>query len=109
VTRQQERLSARLARAEARRIELTGGAPLSAAIDTLPAPMQALSASIRETVGELKHKQAATASLLQQSIELTDHTLTFLQRLVTPQVPVYGARGAASAHRQTSMLVDSRA
>jgi flagellar biosynthesis/type III secretory pathway chaperone len=108
VTRQQERLSARLAQAEARRIQLTGGKPLSAAVETLPAPMQTLSASIAASVRQLKQKQANTANLLQQSIEVTNQTLTFLQRLVAPQVPVYGARGMANA-RQHSLLVDSRA
>src|SRR3977135_2451877 len=38
VTWQQERLSVRLERAERRRIELLGGAPLQVAVASLPAP-----------------------------------------------------------------------
>ena len=45
--------------------------------------------------------------LLQQSIALTNQTLGFMQGLVTPAAPVYGAQGVARAGR--SMLVDSRA
>jgi flagellar biosynthesis/type III secretory pathway chaperone len=106
VTRQQERLSARLARAEATRLKLLGGVPLADAVTALPAG-QALSASIGIKVRQLKQRQAQTASLLEQSIDLASQTLNFLQRLVTPPSAAYGARGIA-APRQ-SVLVDSRA
>src|ERR687886_723289 len=75
VTRQQERLSARLARAD--------------------------------SVRELKQRQARTAGLLEQSIDLAAQTLTFLQRLLTGQPAVYGARGLAPGRQ--SLLVDGRA
>jgi hypothetical protein len=55
----------------------------------------------------LKERQAQTASLLEQSIDLASQTLNFLQRLVTPPSAAYGARGIA-APRQ-SVLVDGRA
>jgi flagellar biosynthesis/type III secretory pathway chaperone len=109
VTRQQERLSARLAHAEAKRLQLTGGAPMSAIVETQPTQIRTLSDSIAALVRELKHKEAQTASLLQQSIELTTDTLNFLQRLVSPAAPAYGARGVAAARGQTSLMVDSRA
>jgi flagellar biosynthesis/type III secretory pathway chaperone len=111
VTRQQERLSTRLARAEMRRAELTNGQPLETAVSGLPAPQaaraSALSASIGATVRDLKQKQAEAASLIQQSIELTSQTLNFLQRLVVPQTSVYGVRGVATTTQ--SLIVDSRA
>ncbi len=106
VTRQQERLSARLANAEARRMALLGGKPLNEAIKSQPRA-QALTASIASAVALLKEKQSQTASLLQRSIELTDQTIKFLHRLVTPQPAVYGTRGMAVACQ--SVLVDSRA
>jgi flagellar biosynthesis/type III secretory pathway chaperone len=106
VTRQQEHLSARLARAEAKRLEVLGGVPLLQAVSGLP-DGQALSVSISMKVRRLKERQAQTASLLEQSIDLAGQTLNFLQRLVTPPSPAYGARGLA-APRQ-SVLVDGRA
>jgi flagellar biosynthesis/type III secretory pathway chaperone len=112
VTRQQERLSARLASAEARRIELTAGVPIRGAVSTLPEPHSArvtsLSASIADAVTVLQQRQADTASLLQQSIDLTGQTLSFLQRLVEPQAVVYGVQGVTSG-RGHSLRVDSRA
>src|ERR1700704_3546827 len=66
VTRQQERLSARLVRAEAKRLEVLGGVPLAEAVTALPEG-QALSASISVKVRQLKQRQAQTASLLEHS------------------------------------------
>jgi FlgN protein len=106
VTRQQEHLSARLARAEAKRLEVLGGVPLVEAISALPTG-EALSLSIAARVQLLKERQAQTASLLEHSIDLASQTLNFLQRLVTPPSASYGARGIA-APRQ-SVLVDGRA
>jgi flagellar biosynthesis/type III secretory pathway chaperone len=106
VTRQQERLSARLSHAEARRVQILDGRPL-ADMATAEPRLQALSASIADSVNTLKAKQSQTASLLHQSIELTDQTLKFLHRLVTPTATVYGARGVAVVRQ--SMLVDGRA
>jgi flagellar biosynthesis/type III secretory pathway chaperone len=108
VTRQQELLSARLARAEARRIELTGGVPASAWTEAQSPRVPALNASIADAVGVLKQRQADTAMLLQQSIDLTGQTLSFLQRLVQPQAVVYGAQGVTSGRGQ-SLRVDGRA
>jgi flagellar biosynthesis/type III secretory pathway chaperone len=106
VTRQQEHLSARLARAEAKRLAVLEGVPLLEAVTALPAG-EALSVSISTKVRLLKERQAQTASLLEQSIDLASQTLTFLQRLVTPPSASYGARGVAAP--QQSVLVDSRA
>src|SRR5437016_762617 len=106
VTRQQERLSSRLARAEARRVEALGGQPLVEAVAAQPRS-QVMSAAIATNVRLLKDKQNQTAALLQQSMEITDQTLKFLHRLVTPTATVYGARGMAVARQ--SVLVDSRA
>ena len=111
VTRQQERLSARLARAEARRLDVLAGTPLIDAVSALPAPAgaraDAIRSSIADSVRELKQRQARTAGLLEQSIDLAAQTLTFLQRLLTGQPAVYGARGLAPGRQ--SLLVDGRA
>jgi flagellar biosynthesis/type III secretory pathway chaperone len=101
VTRQQERLSARLAQAEARRIELLAGRPLS---EAGPAPLHL---SIATAVRELKERNSRSASLLERSMELTNETLGFLHRLVTSPSPAYGARGRAM--QTHSILVDGRA
>jgi flagellar biosynthesis/type III secretory pathway chaperone len=106
VTRQQEHLSSRLARAEAKRLDALSGVPLAEAVAALPAG-QALSGAISAKVRLLKERQAQTADLLEQNIDLANQTLSFLQRLVTPPSASYGARGVA-APRQ-SVLVDSRA
>ncbi len=111
VTRVQEHLSARLARAEARRLKLLGGASLGQAISDLPqdraARLSALKDEIATAVGKLKDRQRQTANLLQQNIELTGQTLDFLQRLVTPPAPAYTVRGIPAS--QCSVLVDGRA
>jgi flagellar biosynthesis/type III secretory pathway chaperone len=106
VTRQQEHLSARLARAEAKRLAVLEGVPLLEAVTALPAG-EALSVSISTKVRLLKERQAQTASLLEQSIDLASQTLNFLQRLVTPPSAAYGARGIAAPRH--SVLVDGRA
>jgi hypothetical protein len=110
VTQQQERLSARLARAEARRIALVGhssadwtsGLPEDAAQRVLE-----LKASIGQSVLELKTKQALAAGLLEEQLELTSQTISFLRRLVTQPQPTYTGRGRVSARQ--SVLVDGRA
>jgi hypothetical protein len=110
VTQQQERLSARLARAEARRIELVGhstadwtnGLPADAAQRVLE-----LKTSIGESVLELKAKQALAAGLLEDKLELASETIDFLRRLVTQPHPTYSGRGKVTAGH--SVLVDSRA
>lgn len=111
VTQRQERLAARLARAERKRLEIVGNATLAEAIAALPPAESArandLKSSIAEVVGELKSRQSATSSLLARSIDLSRQTLEFLQRVVTKPSAVYGARGMIRAQR--SMLMDSRA
>src|SRR4051812_42207886 len=91
VTRQQERLAARLARGEATRLAVLDGAPLAVALAQLPRPLAVrvttLSGEIATAVTQLKQRQGQTASLLQQSIELASQTLGFLQRLVSPPSP----------------------
>jgi flagellar biosynthesis/type III secretory pathway chaperone len=106
VTRQQERLAARLASAEGRRLQALNGRALAEAVSSEPRARE-LSAEIACQVRVLKDKQTRAAGLLQKSIEITDQTLKFLHRLVTPTVSVYGARGVAVA--RPSLLVDSRA
>jgi flagellar biosynthesis/type III secretory pathway chaperone len=111
VTRQQERLSSRLERAEARRLEVLGGTPLLSAIALQPADQasraKSLSDAIALAVEQLKERQSHAANLLEQSIELVGSTLNFLQRLVTVQSPAYGVRGLAQSRQ--SLLVDGRA
>jgi flagellar biosynthesis/type III secretory pathway chaperone len=111
VTRQQERLSSRLERAESKRVIALGGLALADAIALLPADQalrtKSLSDSIAVAVNQLKQRQDHTASLLEQSIEVVGHTLNFLQRLVTVQSPAYGARGVPPSRQ--SLLVDGRA
>jgi flagellar biosynthesis/type III secretory pathway chaperone len=111
VTRQQERLSTRLARAESKRIELLAGTPLASALASLP-PHQSshawsLNDAIAATVSQLRERQTRTASLLEQSIELASQTIQFLQRLVTVHEPVYDVRGRTS--QGGSLLLDGRA
>jgi flagellar biosynthesis/type III secretory pathway chaperone len=105
VTRQQERLSVRLAQAEARRLEILAGVSLTEAVAS--PRLEGLRQSIAAAVSELKRRQAQTASLLEQSIELAAQTVNFLHRLVTTPSPVYGARGQAALTQ--SVLVDGRA
>jgi flagellar biosynthesis/type III secretory pathway chaperone len=111
VTQQQERLAARLARAETRRTELLAGRPLSEAVSVLPAAeavrVERLRSSIAAAVQELKQRQAQTAGLLRQSIALISQTLHFLQRLAGAEQPTYDGRGLSVPTR--SLLVDGRA
>jgi hypothetical protein len=111
VTRQQERLSARLAHAEARRLEVLAGTPLAEALSALPTPehsrAEALRMSIASAVGELKRRQEQTTSLLEQSIQLASQTLDYLRRLVGVQPAPYGGRGFATANY--SVFLDRRA
>src|SRR5579864_5498661 len=96
VTRQQERLSARLARAERQRLAVLGETSLAELIASLPATdaarLNALRDSIASAVKELKSRQDATSRLLARSIDITRQTLEFIQRLVTAPNPVYGGR-----------------
>ena|SRR5579859_1878451 len=111
VTRRQEQLSTRLARAERHRLASLDRATLGEAIAALPASdaarVEGLRRSIASAVNRLRSRQSMTASLLAKSIELSTQTLEFLQRVVTSPQPTYGARGLRNA--QHSMLVDSRA
>jgi flagellar biosynthesis/type III secretory pathway chaperone len=110
VTRQQERLSARLARAEARRQELLGttSPDWSAHLpEDVAARVTDLKGAIASAVVELKARQAQTADLLKQKIDLANDTINFLRRLVTQPAPTYTGRGMTSARH--SVLVDSRA
>jgi flagellar biosynthesis/type III secretory pathway chaperone len=111
VTRQQEVLSARLERAERRRVEVLDGAPLQRATADLPAPsaqrVSSLTREIASSVRSLQQRHAQTATLLERSIDLAGETVGFLQRLVVAQAPVYSPRGAVAA--RGSLLVDGRA
>lgn len=111
VTRQQERLAARLGRAEARRSELLGGSPLSDVVAALPAAeaarIEAVRGSVAGAVTRLKSRQSQTAGLLEGTLQLTSQTIGFLQRMLSPNAPAYGARGVSCLQR--SVLLDSRA
>jgi flagellar biosynthesis/type III secretory pathway chaperone len=111
VTRQQERLSARLARAEKERRSLLGNSSLNETIADLSGPdaanLDVLRRSIAEAVHLLRTRQAQTAQLLSKSIELGKQTLDFLQRLVTTPGAAYDVRGMVAPRH--SVLVDSRA
>ena len=106
VTRKQERLSARLARAEQRRLDILGSRTLSE-VAAERADIDELRSVIGTSVAELKRRQAQTTRLLTRSIDLTRQTLDFIQRIVTVAPPVYGARGVGISQR--SLLVDGRA
>jgi flagellar biosynthesis/type III secretory pathway chaperone len=111
VTQQQERLSARLARHEGRRIELLAGKSLGEAIATLPEASRQradlLRQDIASSVQQLQSRHARTAQLLEQSVLLGNQTLKFLERLVSAPSPAYGKGGVAAP--RSSVLVDSRA
>jgi hypothetical protein len=71
-------------------------------------PVKQLSDSIAASVVQLKERQALTASLLEQSVQLASETIEFLQRLVsTTDSSSYSPRGRRA--RRPSLLVDSRA
>src|SRR5919202_710887 len=65
VTRQQERLSARLARAEAKRLDALGGASLRETLASVPregaARLEGVADAIATQVIQLKERQARTA------------------------------------------------
>ena len=113
VTRRQERLAARLQRAETQRLSLLNGRPLHEALSDLPAAdtahMAELVGSIAERVARLRERQAANASLLERSMELAGQTVQFLQRLLVghTQMPAYTTRGLLTPRE--SLLVDRRA
>jgi hypothetical protein len=111
VTRLQKRLSARLGNAEHQRLELLSGRSLADGFADLPADqaerLGGLSKSIGQAIRELQPLQARNASLLERSAELAGETVTFLQHLLSPGSPDYGAHGRPAA--QHSLLVDSRA
>ena len=111
ITRRQERLSARLERAERRRQSVLDGRPLAKAISSLPpgdaTRAERLVRAIGEDVAALRERQGATASLLARSIDLAGQTIQFLQRLVTSHAQAYTARGLVAPTQ--SLLVDSRA
>ena len=106
VTSKQERLSARLARAEQQRLAALGNRTLSE-IAAERADVDELRNAIAVSVAELKQRQVQTARLLTRTIDLTRQTLDFIQRIVTVAPPVYGNRGVGGS--QQSLLVDSRA
>ena len=113
VTRRQERLAARLQRAEAQRLSLLHGRSLHEVVSELPAAdtsrVSELVDSVARRVARLRERQAATASLLERSMELAGQTVQFLQRLLVGQQqnPAYTTRGLVRPRQ--SVLVDSRA
>jgi flagellar biosynthesis/type III secretory pathway chaperone len=107
VTRQQERLSARLERAERKRLAALDGRPIAEAIASEP-ELASLNQVIAASVQQLQTKHAQTNSLIEKTAELNAQTIQFLQRLVGVSVPAYGARGAGDGSRH-SLLLDGRA
>jgi flagellar biosynthesis/type III secretory pathway chaperone len=113
VTRRQERLAARLQRAEAQRLTLLTGRSLDQAGSELPATeaarVESLVDAISDSVTRLRERQASNASLLERSMELSGQTVQFLQRLLGGQQanPAYTTRGLLSPRQ--SLLLDSRA
>jgi flagellar biosynthesis/type III secretory pathway chaperone len=111
VTYQQECLSTRLARFEAKRMELLAGVPLAAALDALPRDQATRARSVNNAIAaavtQLRERQSRTSNLLEHSIELASQTIQFLQRLVTVHEPVYDVRGRTS--KSGSLLLDGRA
>jgi flagellar biosynthesis/type III secretory pathway chaperone len=110
VTGVQERLSSRLERAERKRLEQLGGMSLAAALAEKPAEegarLSALGQSIAQSVRQLQPLHVRNAQLLERSADLAGQTVMFLQRLVSPPSPSYGASGRRAS--QQSLLVDSR-
>jgi flagellar biosynthesis/type III secretory pathway chaperone len=110
VTGVQERLSSRLERAERKRLEQLGGMSLAAALAQKPADegarLTALGQLIAQSVRQLQPLHVRNAQLLERSAELAGQTVMFLQRLVSPPSPSYGANGRRAS--QQSLLVDSR-
>jgi flagellar biosynthesis/type III secretory pathway chaperone len=111
VTRLQERLSSRLGRAERKRLEFLSGKTLTVALSELPADQSerliGISRAIGQSVRALQPLHARNTSLLERSAELAGQTVMFLQRLVSPPSPSYGARGRRAPEQ--SLLVDTRA
>jgi flagellar biosynthesis/type III secretory pathway chaperone len=111
VTRLQEGLSARLERAESKRIGLLAGQSLEAAFADLPAAqaerLESLRRSIADAVGALQPRHVRNGNLLERSAELAGQTVLFLQRVASPPSPSYGAHGRRAP--QQSLLVDRRA
>jgi flagellar biosynthesis/type III secretory pathway chaperone len=111
VTGLQGCLSSRLARAERKRLEQLGGVSLAAALAEKPAAegarLTTLGESIAQSVRQLQPLHVRNAQLLERSAELAGQTVMFLQRLVSPPSPSYGANGRRAS--QHSLLVDSRA
>jgi flagellar biosynthesis/type III secretory pathway chaperone len=111
-TRRQEALSARLERAEGKRLSLLSGQSLQEAFAAMPAAqaehLGSLSRSIADAVRELQPRHARNGTLLERSAELAGQTVLFLQRVASPPSPSYGAHGGRRPPQQ-SMLVDRRA
>ncbi len=111
VSRQQDRLTARLERAERERLKASSGVPIRDLPAQLSQPQAAalseLIDSIAETILELHARHARNAALLQGAAELAGQTVQFLQKLVAERVQPYGANGAPVITQ--SLLVDGHA
>jgi hypothetical protein len=109
-TRQQERLSVRLSRAESQRVRILNGAKLKDAIASLPEAealrLDGLRGSIGSAVDELRARQMRSRRLLERSIELGRQTMDFVHRVTQPQT-AYDARGCPAPRH--SLLLDGRA
>jgi flagellar biosynthesis/type III secretory pathway chaperone len=107
VTRRQERLAARLERAERKRATALDGQPLNAAVSGKPG-LTRLSAAIAQKVGALQTRHEQAANLIEKATELNAQTLQFLHSLVGGgNSTTYGVRGTTTVRQ--SVLVDRRA
>lgn len=111
VTRRQEVLAARLARAEQRRLAASSGRSLADVVaDEAPAEgalLQELVSAVAVNVLALQERHLRNTSLVRRGAELAGQTVQFLQRLVAAHERPYGGDGAPVVTR--SLLVDGRA
>jgi hypothetical protein len=111
VTLKQERLAARLARAEAQRSAALAGRALDDLLAALPATdgprLRRVSDAIGQLVVQVRDRNARNADVLRKAADLTALTVQFLQRLLGTQAQPYSPAGVPV--RAQSLLVDSRA
>ncbi len=111
VTHRQEVLTARLERAERRRLEVLPGGSLRTIARALPgspdAELRDLVQTIAQSILELRTRQVRNASLLERGAALAGQTVQLLQRLVAEHAQPYGIDGAPVVRQ--SLVVDGRA
>ncbi len=110
-SRQQDRLTARLERAERQRLQAANGVPLRDLPTLLPEPQAAalseLIDAIAATILDLRTRSARNTTLFEGAAALAGQTVQFLQKIVAEHVQPYGADGLPIV--QKSLLVDGHA